>query len=109
VDTENLPLSPPGECKITFCQRALSSDMFTMEGHHRAPGDVNTQQVSHAVLSYLLFMQVLLSALLAADCYVTRELRFSLIVITASIRRNERGCADYVTTMNTNKSACRLV
>jgi hypothetical protein len=80
-----------------------------MEGHHRTPGDVNTQSVSHAVLSYLLFMELSPSALLATDCYVASELCYLLIVITAAILSNETGCAGYVTSMNANKAACLLV
>jgi len=50
------------------------------------------------------------SALLAADCYVTRELRVLLVVNTAAILLNERGCAVYVRTgVNTYKAACFLV
>ena len=65
---------------------------------------------SHAILSYLLFMQMSPSALLAADCYVTRELRVLLVVNTAAILLNERGCAVYVRTdVNTYKAACFLV
>ena len=100
---KSLPSSPPRECKITFWERALSSDTFTMEGHHRTPGDINTQWVSHAVLSYLLFMQLSPSALLAAVCYVTRVLRIFLIVITASIQRNETSCEGYIKQMWTRK------
>jgi len=54
-------------------------------------------------------MQLSPSALLAADCYVARELRFLLAVITAAVLLNETGCAGYVTSMNTNKAASRLV
>jgi hypothetical protein len=43
-------------------------------------------------------MQMSPSALLAGDCYVTRDLRVIYIVITAEILRNEAGCAGYVTT-----------
>jgi hypothetical protein len=53
-------------------------------------------------------MQLSPSALLAAVCYVTRELRVLLIVITETNQRNETSCEGYVaTSVNTNKSACR--
>ena len=55
-------------------------------------------------------MQMSPSALLAADCYVTREgSSHLLIVITVAILRNEMGCAGYVTSVNTNKAACFLL
>jgi len=55
-------------------------------------------------------MQMSRSALLAADCYVTREFRVLLIVIAETFLRKEIGCAGYVTMgVNTKKAACSLV
>jgi len=52
-------------------------------------------------------MQMSRSALLAADCYVTRVFRVLLIVITQTILRKETGSESYVTMgVNTNKAAC---
>jgi len=65
VDTENFTFSPLRECKITFWLRAVNSDTFIMEGHHRTAAEANTQWGSHAVSSYLLFLQMSPSTLLA--------------------------------------------
>jgi len=52
-------------------------------------------------------MQMSPSALLAADCYVTRKFRVLLIVITQRILPNETGSESYVTMgVKTNKAAC---